>query len=129
MHSFLKPGSEGVIKPLWLRGIALVCVLMVCVMSTVQVCHVHTDPRLKQGSQRTGSGDPNSPTNPNSPTPEDHCPLCVAMHSALPVALHVAPEPIVLVQRLDSVAADVKRVFRWRFEMASRPPPADLNRA
>ena len=62
-------------------------------------------------------------------TPEDHCPLCVAMHSALPVALHVAPEPLLNIQTLDSIAMDAERIFRWRFEMASRPPPADLNQA
>jgi hypothetical protein len=87
-------------------------------MSTVQVCHVHSDASLPQ--QKSQQKTP-------VPIPEDHCPLCVAMHSALPVALHVAPEPILQIQRLDSLAADVERVFRWRFEMASRPPPASLN--
>jgi hypothetical protein len=51
------------------------------------------------------------------------------MHSALPVALHVAPEPLLNIQTLDSIAMDAERIFRWRFEMASRPPPVDLNRA
>jgi hypothetical protein len=49
------------------------------------------------------------------------------MHSAMPVPLHVVPEPMVNIQALDSVAADAERIFRWRFEMASRPPPADQN--
>jgi hypothetical protein len=49
------------------------------------------------------------------------------MHSALPVSLHVAPEPMLQIQTLDSVAADAQRIFRWRFKMASRPPPANQN--
>jgi hypothetical protein len=98
--------------------VALICVLMVCVMSTVQAFHTHDDPSFKrQGSRQ------------NPTTPEDHCPLCVAMHSALPVALHITPEPVLNIQTLDSIAADAERIFRWRFEMASRPPPADVNRA
>jgi hypothetical protein len=118
MRSLLQPGSNDQPKPLWLRWVALACVLLVCVMSTVQVYHVHSD-----------DATPRQNSHQKSPMPEDRCPLCVAMHSALPVALHVAPEPMLQVQRLDSLAADVERVFRWRFEMASRPPPADLNRA
>jgi hypothetical protein len=46
------------------------------------------------------------------------------MHSALAVPQHFAPEPALSIQRLDSVAAEAERLFRWRFEMASRPPPA-----
>jgi len=46
------------------------------------------------------------------------------MHSALAVPQQFAPEPILEMQRLDSVAAEALRIFRWRFEMASRPPPA-----
>jgi hypothetical protein len=101
-------------RPLWLQVIALVCVLAVCVMSTAQVSHTHAEfSALKQqGSHHNG------------PSPDDHCPLCVAMHSALAVPSHFTPEPMLAMQRLDSVAAETARIFRWRFEMASRPPPA-----
>ncbi len=101
-------------RPIWLRVLALVCVLVVTVMSTAQVSHTHAEfSALKQQNQ-----------NHNSPAPDDHCPLCVAMHSALAVPQHFAPEPTIEIQRLDSVAAETARIFRWRFEMASRPPPA-----
>ena len=99
----------------WLRLIAIACVLVICVMSTVQACHTHAE--FSSMKQNRGNG----------PAPDDHCPLCVAMHSALPVPLHVAPEPMLHIQALDSVAANAERIFRWRFEMASRPPPADRN--
>lgn len=101
-------------RTLVLRMLAFVCLLLVVVMSTAQVCHVHGAVVAKQGRSSPG---------PNNSGPEDHCPLCVAMHSALPADIHVAPEPMVLVRALDSIAADVERKFRWRFEMASRPPP------
>ncbi len=105
-------------RPMVLRLIAILCVLVVCAISTAQMCHTHAEFSLqKQNSHNNG------------PIPEDHCPLCVAMHSALPVALHVAPEPMLQIQALDSVAADAERIFRWRFEMASRPPPVDQDRA
>ena len=99
-------------RAVWLRVLAVMCLLLLAAMSTVQVCHTHAQTTVKQGSRQ---GDP---------TPEDHCPLCVAMHSALPAGIHVAPEPILAVRAMDSVAADAERMFRWRFEMASRPPPS-----
>jgi hypothetical protein len=101
---------------MWLRVLALVCVLVVTVMSTAQVSHTHAEfSALKQ----------QNPNHNSPPAPDDHCPLCVAMHSALAVPQHFGPEPILEIQRLDSVAAEAARIFRWRFEMASRPPPAE----
>jgi hypothetical protein len=101
-------------QPIWLQVLALVCVLAVCAMSTAQVSHTHAEfSALKQQG-----------SNHNGPAPDDHCPLCVAMHSTLAVPDHYAPEPMVSMLRLDSVAAEAVRIFRWRFEMASRPPPA-----
>ena len=97
----------------WYRLLATSCLLLIAVMSTVQVCHVHASQHARQGSQQHGD-----------PVPEDHCPLCVAMHSAVPADIQVAPEPLLTVRALESAAADAERIFRWRFELASRPPPA-----
>lgn len=111
MQAFLQRGQSDQ-RPTWLRLIAVFCLLMVCVMSTVQVAHNHAESApLKQGQ------------NHNGPVPDDHCPLCVAMHSALPVSMHT-PEPILQVHALDPVATNVQRIFRWRFQLAIRPPPA-----
>jgi hypothetical protein len=115
MQNLFQLGRSDRQRPHWLRLIAIACVLVVCVMSTVQACHTHA--QFSSMKQNRGNG----------PAPDDHCPLCVAMHSALPVPLHVAPEPMLHIQALDSVAANAERIFRWRFEMASRPPPADRN--
>lgn len=103
--------------PLWQRWLTiLACVLLVAVMSTVQVCHTH-----HLIPQPTGS-------HQNLPS-SDHCPLCIAMHSAMPASLHIGPEPVIQAQRLDSVAADADRPFRWHFQMACRPPPSDISPA
>ena len=115
MRNLFQLGRSDRQWPQWLRLIAIACVLVVCVMSTVQACHTHAE--FSSMKQNRGNG----------PTPDDHCPLCVAMHSALPVSLHVVPEPMLQIQAMDSVAADAQRIFRWRFEMASRPPPASQN--
>ncbi len=88
------------------RTTSIVCLLLLTWMAFIQVTHVHPV------ASDTG-----------------HCPICVAMHSALPVALHVTPEPMAQLQRLDSADVDAGRVFQWSLEMASRPPPVGLNRA
>jgi len=90
--------------------------LLVSVMSTVQASHHHQATPLHQRSSRNG------------PQHSDQCPLCIALHPALPVSMHV-PEPILHFHVLDIVAATTERAFQWRFEMASRPPPASANYA
>jgi hypothetical protein len=117
MRNLLQGGRSDRQWPLWLRLVAVASVLLICVMSTVQASHTHAG--LSSMKQNSNSG--------NGPASDDHCPLCVAMHSALPVPLHVIPEPILHIQTVNSVAAEAQRIFRWRFEMASRPPPADQN--
>src|SRR5579864_2820504 len=113
MQNLFQRGRRDREWPLWLRLVAIACVVVVCVMSTVQAFHTHSQfSSAKQHSRNNG------------PTTDDHCPLCVAMHSALPVSIHSVASPMLDVHALDSVAADAERIFRWRFEMASRPPPA-----
>ena len=100
----------------WMRLIAALCILMVTFMSAAQSCHTHAETSsLKQSSH------------PNQPAPEDHCPICVAMHSALPAALHLAPAPTIEIEPLSEFASDMLQIFQWRFEMASRGPPAGLS--
>ena len=116
-------------RPLWLRALTIFALLLVTVGSTVQVCHAHGEllslsqaDRLQAPHPATAPN-PAQPSHPGQTSPEDHCPLCVAMHSALPAGMHIAPEPLVQIECINSVAADAERVFRWRFELLSRPPP------
>lgn len=96
--------------------IALVCIVMVTFMSAALACHTHAEASsLRQGSH------------PSHPSPEDHCLVCVAMHTALPSPLHFAPTLIFEVETLTLVASDARRPFGWRFEMAGRGPPVALS--
>ena len=120
VHNLLQSGGTAPQQPTRMRLLALLSILLVAIMSTVQVCHTHDLLPQSKGSHSS------LPTPQSSP---DHCPLCVAMHSALPATLQDVPEPVLLIHVLDSTAADAERIFRWRFQLASRPPPADLHRA
>ena len=113
MQSYLQRGKDSQPHVVWLRLIATLCILMVTFMSAAQACHTHAEAAsLKQDSHH------------NLPAPEDHCPVCMAMHSALPATLHLAPAPTLEIEPLSVVASNTLRSFNWRFEMASRGPPA-----
>ena len=118
---------------MWLRTLAMVCLLVLSVASTVQVCHVHAELPVAQselhGATNPGTHQDSDPdTNPGGSrdsrqTVPDHCPLCVAMHSALPATAHTSPEPVLQVQAVLLAAVQVQRAQRWNFELFSRPPP------
>lgn len=112
--------------------LALFAMLLVATASTVQACHAHGELPGLRGKSNAASAVPldgRSSTPAPGPadrpaTPEDHCALCVAMHSALPSSLHVELNQLVTLARVSSTAAEAERIFRWRFELFSRPPPA-----
>lgn len=106
-----KPGQNPQQRPAWLRLIAMMCVLVTCIASTVQVCHTHAE---------VTSSTKDSPQNAPGP---DHCPLCVAMHSALPATANTAPEPVLQIQMVLFKAVELERLQRWSYELFSRPPP------
>jgi hypothetical protein len=90
----------------------MVCLLLVCVVGTAEVCHVHGEfAPIGKDSRDSRQSLP------------DHCPLCVAMHSALPATAHTAPEPVLQVQAVLLKAIEVQRAQRWHYELFSRPPP------
>ena len=112
MQKRFQLGQTARQQPLWLRLIAVMCLALICVASTAQVCHSHTEmARSSQDSRKS------------APVP-DHCPLCVAMHSALPVSGNTAPEPVLQIQMVLFKAVELKRLQRWSFDLFSRPPPA-----
>ena len=116
MQSYLQRGKNTQQPVAWMRMIAALCILMITFMSAAQACHTHSEASsLKQSSHH------------NQAPQEDHCPVCMAMHSALPTALHLAPAPTLEVKPLSAVPSDTLRTFGWRFEMASRGPPAGQN--
>ncbi|MGB6193959.1 MAG: hypothetical protein WBF42_15925 [Terracidiphilus sp.] len=81
-------------------AVAFVCLVLLTLLTFVQVAHTH-------------------PVN----TDADHCPLCIVMHSASPVAVTAAL--ITLVQI--AVATPVFKVRgisrNWHPQLFTRPPP------
>jgi hypothetical protein len=80
---------------------AVLCLILLALLAIVQVAHFHSDP-----------------------TAADHCPLCISMHSAAPIAAAVAA--LVLIQiGVSKPILETRAVVRHRFsKLYTRPPPA-----
>jgi len=134
----LQRGMKHTAQPTWLRLFAIFCIGLICVGSTVQVCHEHTDSfeasllqvRVAGPAHASVDAQKNLGTRTDSDSNSAvNCPLCVAMHSALPVADALPQTAMVALATLTRQADGIDRMFSWRFEMASRPPPAERFRA
>lgn len=81
--------------------VVLLCLVLLALLAVVQVAHFHSDP-----------------------TAADHCPLCIAMHSATPVVA-AATAIIVLVQiGVSSPIVETRLVVPQRYsKLYTRPPP------
>jgi hypothetical protein len=88
-------------KPFALPVVTVVCLILLALLTVVQVAHVHA-----------------------VDTDADHCPLCILLHTAAPVA--IAATVVVLVQietrTPDFEARPVTRY--WHPQLFTRPPPA-----
>jgi hypothetical protein len=89
--------------PWAVRATMLVCLLVLSLMTLVQVAHVHP-----------------------AATDADHCPICVVMHSAAPVAVIAAA--IVFTRASAPVPVPVLPTVtrRWPATLFNRPPPATV---
>jgi hypothetical protein len=105
---------------LWLRVLTFACLLLVVGASSIQAIHIHGE-LLPQNAIHAGA----LPNGSQVPGGEEHCPLCVAMHSALPVTAHV---DVLLVALVESrVVQSLHRApeTQWHYAMFSRPPPVE----
>ena len=102
----------------WMRWFAVLCVLFLGAASTAQAAHNHGSARTAAHQQWDGPSD-----GQNTPSGDEHCPLCVAMHSVLPAALPAAPGPPALVLLTISAPAERDVAADWHFARFSRPPP------
>jgi len=105
-------------RPLWLRAAAFFCVLLVAVAGIAQAAHIHGDwlpSSTAQIAAHSGS---------SSGFAEDSCPLCLAMHSALPVTGFAALIVGLLLEINLLLASTRKPRSLWYFAAFSRPPPA-----
>jgi hypothetical protein len=111
-------GFRASTHPFWLRSLALVCVLLVGGISTAQAAHIHGQWLPDTAKHATGQ------VGVVQGQGEEHCSLCVAMHSALPMVEHDAPAPVLCVGQLVGARAQSAPVKLRSFAMFSRPPPA-----
>jgi hypothetical protein len=99
------------------RVLAMWCVLLVAAVGTVQAVHIHGEWLPKNAAQVA------IPTDASQGQGEEHCPLCVAMHSALPTTMQVVPAPVQQVTQALYTHVLVAPEKLWSFAMFSRPPP------
>lgn len=78
----------------------LVCVALLALLAVVQVAHVHS-----------------------VDTDADHCPLCIVLHTAAPVAVAVAAIVLVQVESLSPLVEIRPIGTSWRQQIFIRPPP------
>jgi hypothetical protein len=105
---------------MWLRLMALMCILLIGIASTAEVCHTH--PGVVTASKNSSQNAPGQ----NVPGP-DHCPLCVAMHTAMPTTASASFEPVLQAQAVAVKLAAEEWALQWSYELFSRPPPALLS--
>lgn len=109
--------AGGGAQSLRLRVGAFLCVLLVAVAGVAQAAHVHGQwlPSSKaQIAAHTANSDGIS---------EDACPLCMAMHSALPGTGFAAVRPGLLAASVLLSGVSRKPERLWYFAAFSRPPP------
>ena len=119
----IKRLQRGVVEqahPLWLRVLTLACLLLVVAASSVQAIHIHGQ-WLPQSAVHAES----QPSGSQVPGGEEHCPLCVVMHSALPVSSHLEVLQLVLVECRAVQAVNHAPETLWHYAMFSRPPPVE----
>ena len=103
---------------MWLRIAALLCVLLVGVAGIAQAAHIHGE-LLPSSAVRAAAHTALPPA-----LGEDACPLCVAMHSALPVTLFAVMLVALLLECNLLLASTHKAQAPWHFAAFSRPPPS-----
>ncbi|MGB7547870.1 MAG: hypothetical protein WBM14_08980 [Terracidiphilus sp.] len=94
-------GIDRRARPGSLAAMAVLCLALLVLLTVAQVAHIHAN-----------AGE------------ADHCPLCIALHTAVPVAVTAAV--ILLVET--AIAAPVLKARagtrNWHPQLFTRPPPA-----
>ena len=81
----------------------ILCLVLLALMAVVQVAHFHSDV-----------------------TAADHCPLCVSMHSVVPLVVAAAAIALIQVGAPTPVTEARTAVRNWTPKLFTRPPPAGL---
>ena len=86
-----------------LRVATVVCLVLLALLAVAQVTHAHAS-----------AGD------------ADHCTLCVAMHSVVPIVIMLITVLLVRIEVLTPSLFDGRAITRyWHPTLFIRPPPAD----
>lgn len=93
-------GASRSQRPMGFGLATLVCVMLLALLTVVQVAHQHP-----------------------LGTDADHCPLCIVMHTAAPVAAAAAAVVLVKVGAPAPVFAVRATVRHWHPTLFTRPPP------
>jgi hypothetical protein len=93
--------GSGRCKPHAFGVAALLCLVLLALLTVVQVAHVHA-----------------------LDADADHCKLCIAMHSAAPVAVMAAAVVLVRIGRPAPLVEARSFVRHWHPKLYTRPPPA-----
>ncbi len=113
-----KRGAGDRPHSLWTRLLAVFCLVLVTAVGAAQAVHIH-GAVLPENTVKAAA--PADASQPNGP---EHCPLCVTMHSALPVTLRVEPALMGVIECKTPVEAEEAADSHWHYAMFSRPPPA-----
>ena len=87
-------------KPSAFGSVALLCLALLALLTVVQVAHVHA-----------------------LAADADHCQLCIAMHSAAPVAIMAAAVVLIRIGRPAPMVEARSVVRHWHPKLYTRPPP------
>lgn len=89
--------------PSTLKVVAIVCLVLLAMLTVVQVTHVHA-----------------------IGTDADHCQLCIVIHSVVPLLVMVSALLLVKMGLAAPVVATVRPIVRyWHPILFTRPPPTD----
>lgn len=102
----------------WTRWVSVFCVLMFGLASTAQAAHLHG---LGAGSgvHKVQASEGGS----KAYTDEEHCPLCIAVHWALPATMVTGPAPASALTAIVRACREVAAPSVWPFARFGRPPP------
>jgi di/tricarboxylate transporter len=87
-------------KPWAVRSTSLICLVLLALLTFVQVVHFHP-----------------------AATDADHCPICVAMHSTVPVTVLVVAVVFARISEPVPVPVAHSVVRPWHCTLFNRPPP------
>jgi hypothetical protein len=98
LHTWMR--SDRRARPRGFPAVVLVCLALLALLTVIQVAHVHA-----------------------VDTDADHCPLCIVLHTAAPVAAAAVAIVLVHIEAVTPVVALRPVATIWHPQLFIRPPP------